>query len=175
MGISDYMKALRQQIGPALVLAPGVAAIVRDSQGRVLLQKRSDNHEWGLPAGAIDPGESPAQALLREVWEETGLRVVPVRVAGVFGGADGFRFTYLNGDQVEYTVIVFECRVVGGTLCPRDGEALELRYFDPTKMPPLRAGYPRALFTRPSDAHGVFYQWDDSWLSTCCPETEEPE
>jgi len=94
MGISTYLRDLRREVGTALALLPGVAAIIRDEHERVLLQRRSDDNTWSLPAGAIDPGEAPAQALIREVWEETGLRVVPRRILGVFGGSGGFRFTY---------------------------------------------------------------------------------
>ena len=100
MPISDYLKGLRAAIGHEMILNPGVAAIIRDEAGRVLLQKRSDDGSWSLPAGAIDPGESPAQAVVREAYEETGLRVVPEKVAGVFGG-EGFRHTYPNGDVIR--------------------------------------------------------------------------
>lgn len=61
MSISSYLSNLRAKIGPALVLMPGVAGIVRDVEGRVLLQRRTDNGEWSLPAGSVDPGEEPAQ------------------------------------------------------------------------------------------------------------------
>jgi 8-oxo-dGTP pyrophosphatase MutT (NUDIX family) len=141
---------------------PSIAAIVRDPAGRVLLQRRSDNGAWGLPAGAIDPGEAPALALVREVWEETGLVVAPERIAGVFGGADGFRFVYPNGDRIETTVVVFECRVLGGELGGRDDETIELRYFAPDEMPPLAAGYPRDLFGAALGREAVF-QWDPGW------------
>ncbi|MDH7571556.1 MAG: NUDIX domain-containing protein [Armatimonadota bacterium] len=162
MPISAYLKSLRDQIGSRLVLMPGVAAVIRDDEGRVLLMRRRDDETWGLPAGATDPGEAPAQTLLREVWEETGLRVAPVRILGVFGGEPGFRFTYPNGDVVEYTAILFECRVVGGSLHPRDGEALELRYFAPGEMPALRVPYPRSLFHSPG--RDPYFQWDPAWL-----------
>ena len=127
---------------------PGVAAIVRDDENRVLFIRRADNGEWGLPAGAIDPGESPAAAAAREVREETGLEVRPTRIAGVFGGR-GFRVRYENGDEAEYTVIVFDCEVVGGKLSPTDGEALELRYFAPDDAPELQVAYPRSLLRPP--------------------------
>jgi 8-oxo-dGTP pyrophosphatase MutT (NUDIX family) len=148
MPISRYLKELRAYVGSQLILIPGVAAVIRDETGRVLLHSRSDEEWWSLPAGAIEPGESPADAVVREVGEETGLEVVPERILGVFGGS-GFRHVYPNGDAVEYTVVVFECRVNGGRLHPFDGEALELRYFDPEEMPGLALSYPSELFRSP--------------------------
>ena len=151
MPISDFLRDLRAVVGKRLLMLPGVAAIVRDSEGRVLFIRRADNGHWGLPAGAIDPGETPADAVMREVREETGLEVRPSRVAGVFGGA-GFRVRYENGDEAEYTVIVFDCEAIGGSLMPVDGEALELRYFAPNEAPPLAVAYPRSLIDRPPRA-----------------------
>lgn len=145
MPISDYLRGLRARVGTDLLLVPGVSALIRDGSGRVLLQRRADDGQWGLPAGAIDPGETPAMAVRREVWEETGLRVEPVVVRGVFGG-EGFRFTYPNGDVSEYTVVMFECRVLGGQLSCLDGESLELRWFAPAEMPMLKAPYPPEVF-----------------------------
>lgn len=148
MPISDYLRDLRALVGSRLLLLPGVAGIVRDAEDRVLFMRRADNGEWGLPAGAIDPGETPAEAIAREVREETGLEVRPARIAGVFGGR-GFRVCYENGDEAEYTVIVFDCEVVGGQLSPNDGEALELRYFAPDEAPALQVAYPRSLLRPP--------------------------
>ena len=147
MPVSDYIKGIRAATGHERLLNPGVAAIIRDERGRVLLQHRSDDGSWSLPAGAIDPGETPAQAVVREAHEETGLHVVPEKVAGVFGG-EGFRHTYPNGDQIEIVSIVFLCRVTGGTLGGLDGETLELRYVAPDSFPeaPILSLYPKALF-----------------------------
>jgi ADP-ribose pyrophosphatase YjhB (NUDIX family) len=147
--ISTYLRELRGIVGQRLLLLPGVSAIVRDDAQRVLFIRRADDGRWGLPAGAVDPGESPAEAIVREVREETGLAVRVTRVAGVFGGAD-YRHRYPNGDEAEWVVAVFECDVVGGELTPLDGEALELRYFAPEDAPTLQLPYPRALFERPS-------------------------
>lgn len=152
MPISTYLHELRAVVGARLLLMPGVAAIVRDGSQRVLFMRRADDGRWGLPAGAIDPGESPAQAIVREVREETGLDARPTRVAGVFGGP-GFRHRYPNGDEVEWTVTVFECEILGGELAPQDGEALALRYFAAEDAPTLQLPYPRTLFEHaPSDA-----------------------
>jgi len=144
MGISPYLKKLRSHIGSDLVMMPSVAAIIRNEAGQVLFLVRADNGLWDLPAGAIDPGETPAQAVVREVHEETGLVVEPTAVAGVFGG-EPFRLRY-GEDIVEYTVTVFECRVIGGTLGALDDETAELHFLDVAQRPKLNAPFPDALF-----------------------------
>ena len=166
--MSPYLRALRAKIGTDLVLLPGVAAIVRDTQGRILLQRRSDDRRWSLPAGAIDPGEEPARAVVREVWEETGLLVVPERILGVMGGLP-FRHTYPNGDQVEATTIVFQCSAVGGSLAPRDEESLEVRYFAADAMPPLVMPYPPHFFRTADQPAVPFFRWDAGWLQELEP------
>ncbi|MET0422796.1 MAG: NUDIX domain-containing protein [Actinoplanes sp.] len=57
-----------------------------DRQGALLLQLRDGNapyypHVWGLPGGAVEPGETPAEAAVRELWEETSLTPsAPIRL-----------------------------------------------------------------------------------------------
>ncbi len=134
MPMSGYIANLRAKIGHDLLMSPGVAAIIHNDRDEILLQRRSDNGRWGLPGGAIDPGEEPADAVVREVLEETGLRVVPVRVVGVYGGPD-LHLTYPNGDQVMVISITFLCRVVGGLLQVDGDESLELKYFSLDNLP----------------------------------------
>lgn len=149
-------------VGTALLQVPSVGAIIHDAEGRILLQRRSSDGSWSLPAGAIDPGETPAEAVVREVWEETGLHVRPARLAALFSG-DRFRHTYENGDRVEYMIALFECDVVGGALQGQDDETIELRYFDLEAMPPLAIDYPREIFRRDRDAP-TYFDWEDAWL-----------
>jgi mutator protein MutT len=146
MAISPYMKNLRDHVGTDLLLMPGVAGIVRNEAGEILFQRRTDDGQWGLPAGAVDPGESPAAAIVREMREETGLQVEAVGIIGVFGGA-AFRHHYPNGDTVEYLSIIFECRVVGGALGGEDDETLELKYFSLAERPALPLPFPAEIFT----------------------------
>lgn len=146
--MSPYMRGLRELVGTRLVLIPAVAAIVRDDRGRVLLVKTTHGH-WSLPAGAVDPGESPRQAAIREAREETGLEVAPVRLVEALGGLP-FRVTYGNGDVVEATVCVFECEVVGGELACDGVETTEARWAEPEEAAAaLAPAYPAALFARP--------------------------
>lgn len=131
-GISDYAKGLRAKIGQACILSPGAAALIFDEQGRILLQRRGDTGTWGMIGGGIDPDESPANAVVREVWEETGLHVTPERLVSVFGGPDHV-FTYPNGDQAAVISFTFACKVVDGIPTPDGVESLELAWFDPAE------------------------------------------
>lgn len=139
----SHILHLRRMIGHDLLMVPSVAAVIRDEQGRLLLQRKAGTEGWSLPAGAIEPGELPEQALRREVFEETGFKLLTVSLAGAFGGA-AFRHTYPNGDQVEYTVILYHCEVQRPAVPPSDKETVELGYFDENDMPPLALPYPKA-------------------------------
>jgi 8-oxo-dGTP pyrophosphatase MutT (NUDIX family) len=146
MAISTHFRQLRNKIGHDLLQIPGVAAVIHNQAGRVLLQQNTGDQTWGLPAGSIEPGETPAQAIVREVWEETNLKVKPAQILGVFGGKN-FRYTYANGDRVEYLVVLFKCEVIGPVqeLRGRDGETADLQYFVPEEMPTLAMSYPLEL------------------------------
>jgi 8-oxo-dGTP pyrophosphatase MutT (NUDIX family) len=130
MPISEYLRDLRTLIGTKLVLMPSVAALVFDDAGRVLLARHSTGGGgvWSTPGGAIDPDESPQDAVVREVWEELRRAVEPIRCLGTVGGRD-FRITYANGDEVAYVITAFECRLLGGEMQPDGDEVLEARYF----------------------------------------------
>lgn len=127
MPASPYISGLRAKIGTDLLMMPSACALLFDGDGRLLLAKSATVDLWMVIGGAIDPGETPAGAAVRECWEEAGVLVEPVRLVGVFGGP-GFGFTYENGDRVAFIITAFEVRHVSGT--PRaDGvEASELRY-----------------------------------------------
>jgi 8-oxo-dGTP pyrophosphatase MutT (NUDIX family) len=150
MAMSEFYRALRDKVGNTLVLMPAVAAIVRDERGRVLLQQKHDD-SWSLPAGAIEPGESPSDAVVREVLEETGLTVVPTRVAAVVGG-ESCRVRYSNGDEVEYLVTVFDCTVFSVSGSPAPDETKRVAYFDVEQMPQLAFAYPAEIFRRAGEA-----------------------
>ena len=155
MPISAHIKRLREAVGSELLLLPGVAAVVRDAEGRVLLHRRADDGHWALPSGAIDPGETPAAAVVREVHEETGLVVQPARIVGVFGWPR-LRHRYPNGDLVEYLVVVFRCEITGGALEARDGESTGFRWCTPDELATLPLPYPPALFAPDAEVAPVF-------------------
>ena len=148
MSISDYYHKLRAKVGTDLIFMPSVAAILRNSEDEILFQYPGEGEYWSLPAGAIEPGEAPAQELIREVWEETGLTVRPNKLLGIFGG-ESFRFTYPNGDQVEYNVFVFECNIICGKSTAIDGESAYLRFIKKENKPQLALPYPDFIYNKP--------------------------
>lgn len=157
MAMSPHVRALRERMGSVRLLLPSVTALVFDDAGRLLLVRQQDGGVWATPGGAIDPDESPADAVVREAWEETGLDVEPVRLAGVYGGAP-FVVRYPNGDETQYVITAFECRVRAGTPRPDGQETLDVRYWseqDAAKLP--LAGWLRHVlahfFVRPAAAH----------------------
>ncbi|MGD8794946.1 MAG: NUDIX domain-containing protein [Anaerolineae bacterium] len=135
MPISSYIAELRAKIGQALLLLPAAAAIIQDEEGRVLLIRRGDGRGWSLPGGMMEPGERIAEAVVREVWEETGLEVEPVRLVGVYSDPAHTHITFPNGDEVHFVSSTFACRVVGGRLRPDGDESLEVAYFAPEALP----------------------------------------
>jgi len=110
-----------------------------------------------LIAGAIEIGETPAQAVCREALEESGLIVRPDRIIGVFGG-EKHRFAYRNGDKVEYLTIVFECTITGGELNPDNEEMKDLKFFKENEIPPIANPYPQEIFERRTTDKAIFEQ-----------------
>lgn len=144
MPISEFYRAIRERVGTTLLLMPAVAAVIRDGEGRILLQQQHDD-TWSLPAGAIEPGESPSDAVAREVAEETGLVVRAETILAVLGG-EQCRVRYSNQDEVEYVVTVFTCSVIGGALITANDETKRLEYFAASEMPRLNFPYPLQVF-----------------------------
>ena len=121
-------------VSKATQIRPGVAAILRDSNGRILLQRRSDNGLWGLPGGSVEIGESVRDAIVREVREETGLAVEVLRLIGVYSDPAIQIVRYADGNVVHYISTLFACRILGGTLETCE-ETLALEFFDPNDLP----------------------------------------
>ena len=112
---------------------PCVGAVIKDEAGRLLLIRRGREPAaglWSIPGGRIEPGESDASALVREVLEETGLTVVPGQLLGV-------------GERPGLAGAVFDIRdylavVTGGELAAGD-DADDARWSAPAELARLEA------------------------------------
>ncbi len=110
---------------------PCVGAIVRDGDGRLLLIQRGHDPEagrWSLPGGRVEPGETDAQALAREMLEETGLIVTPGPLVGAVERPG-------TGDTV-LDIRDYAATVTGGTLAAGD-DAADARWVPPVDVTSL--------------------------------------
>jgi len=129
MAMSPYIRELRSAVGNKRLIIASVAGIIRDDSGeRVLLVQDCDAGLWSTPGGALEPEDTPANAVIREVWEETGLTVAIERLLGVYGGPE-FIVRYANGDETQYVSTMFECRIVSGELRPDQDEVQAAGFF----------------------------------------------
>lgn len=134
MPTPDFIQDLRSKIGHDPLWLPGAAAVVYDDADRVLLVRRADSGRWTLITGIIDPGEQPAQAIVREVQEETGVVVevehlVSVDVVGPM--------IFPNQDVCRFLSLVFRCRYASGEARVNDDESMDVRWFSLEDLPPL--------------------------------------
>lgn len=105
----------------------GTSAIIFNNEGKFLLTKRADNGQWCLPGGAVESGESLAEACEREVFEETGLIVRVRRLVGVYSHPDQL-VVYPDGHKAFIVAIHFEVKVMDGKLGLSD-ETSDFGYF----------------------------------------------
>lgn len=99
----DYIKKIRKKVGKDKIFLNFTSGILHNS-GKILLQIRADRGTWGLPGGAIELGESAAEALMREFYEETGIKVIPVKLQNVY---TKYTDSYPNGDEAQVITILY--------------------------------------------------------------------
>lgn len=134
----------------ATVVVPVAYAVLRDPHGRLLLVRRCDTGDWELPGGRVDPGESVATALRREVAEECGLAV---RVRGIAGLYTDPGHVVDDGVTVRQPFAVCLHATAGpGVPRPDHRETGDARWFTPDEIAGL-AMQP-AVRLRVSDALG---------------------
>lgn len=132
--MSNYVMELRKAVGHRPLLQVGASVIVEDRQGRILLQRRSDNHLWGYAGGSVELDETVEDAAKRELLEETGLRANRLELFGVFSGPE-LHYIYPNGDEVSNIDIVYLCTDYSGTLKCQPGEVEALAFFAADCLP----------------------------------------
>ena len=127
MPMSSYVRSLREQVGHDLLLLPGVTAIIRDGE-RFLLARQRDTERWSLIGGGIEPGETPQEAIVREVREELGVTPTIGEIIGAYGGTP-LQTTLPNGDQIAYVTIAFRCTLPSTAFTLESAELIETRWF----------------------------------------------
>lgn len=145
-------------VGTTVLEVPTVSVVAYDEADRVLLVQHAEGSDWTTPGGMIEPFELPADAAVREAWEETGLHVELTGLIGVFGGPL-CTSTYANGDTLSWVASVFAAKPIGGTLRPDGEETLDVRWFARGDVRSVRCRPHVALFLEAawaSDRRGHF-------------------
>lgn len=118
------------------VIEAGVAFIVRNDEGQILLHRREEEDGWSPPSGTLRGGEKIGAALEREIEEETGLDVEMTRLVAIHSDPTHQVIRTTDGQLTHFVTCVFTCRRTGGRLRP-NGEAPEWDWFDPQRLPEL--------------------------------------
>jgi ADP-ribose pyrophosphatase YjhB (NUDIX family) len=132
----DYWRDLRAAFGPGPLITVGSGVIVRQGQ-TVLLQKRRDGGDWGIPGGVKELGEPLEETARRELLEETGLLAGSLRFLVVCSGPQ-FTHVYPDGNRIEHVAALYEATEVEGELRVDELETLELGYFDVEGLPHMQ-------------------------------------
>lgn len=132
----NYIAWIRGKLGESEIFLNFAAGVIKNDKGEILLQKRGDGRGWGLPGGALELGESCSDAAMREVFEETGLKVNIISLLGVY--SSGKYATVLgNGDRYQPVITAFYCKKISGKLTKDGTETLDLKYFSKINLPQL--------------------------------------
>ncbi|MFF3392031.1 NUDIX domain-containing protein [Streptomyces sp. NPDC002669] len=142
----SYIWSLRRQVGSRKLLVPGAQVLLIDAGGRGLFQQRADNGVWELPAGACEEDGDFADAAVREVAEETGLRVErdDLVAFGTLSDPRVHTLTYPNGDVTHCFALCFVARRWSGVLSPGADE-VRRALFRPLDDPPRPLHPPTAV------------------------------
>lgn len=103
------------------------AAVIFDANKNIFLVKSTYQrvHPWGLPGGSLEYGEQPEEAVIREIWEETGLSVCIEK------------FLLVSSWLPDRVGLYYLCRITEGTFQPSD-EVSEFDYFSIDNLPDIR-------------------------------------
>ncbi|MCT4355873.1 NUDIX domain-containing protein [Streptomyces sp. Je 1-79] len=129
----DYFRDPRAPKANSVV--PSVTVVVRDDAGRLLLIHKTDNDLWALPGGGHDIGERIADTAVREVEEETGIRVEVDGMVGLYTDPEHV-LAYDDGEVRQQFSICFLAHPVGGSV-RTSSESKEVRWVDPADLEDL--------------------------------------
>jgi ADP-ribose pyrophosphatase YjhB (NUDIX family) len=108
-------------------LVPSVNVVVVNDTGEILMIRRTDNDNWAVPGGAIDLGESVAQAAVRETREESGIECEITGIVGIYSDPKHVILYTSNGEARQEFSIVLAARPLSGQPTP-SSESSEVRW-----------------------------------------------
>lgn len=126
--VESWLEGVAPGVAGYVTAKTAVGAIVGNEQGELLLIKRTDNHQWFIPTGWADVGYSLSEVVIKEVAEEVGLLVEPMRIVGI---VDGLR----AGAPHAFHSTLFACKLLGGELKIHPLECEDAGWFAEGELP----------------------------------------
>ena len=133
-----FRMALDDRISHIPFIQTGSAIIIRNPNGQILLQERTDRNKWGLPGGCQELGEDLRVTAVREAYEETGIKLDPsmIELIDTLSG-ESRKNSYPNGDIVYNNTSLFlaDVSISDVSTLKGDSETKRLRFFYPDEIP----------------------------------------
>lgn len=133
-----FRMALDDRISHIPFIQTGAAIIIRNENGQILLQERTDRNKWGLPGGCQDLGEDLRITAVREAYEETGIKLDPneIQLIDTLSG-ESRKNSYPNGDIVYNNTSLYlaDVSMEDASNLKGDSETKRLKFFNPEEVP----------------------------------------
>ena len=133
-----FRMALDERISHIPFIQTGAAIIIRNENGQILLQERTDRNKWGLPGGCQDLGEDLRFTAVREAYEETGIKLDPyeIKLIDALSG-ESRKNSYPNGDIVYNNTSLYlaDVSMEDASNLKGDSETKRLQFFNPDEVP----------------------------------------
>ena len=133
-----FRMALDDRISHIPFIQTGAAIIIRNENGQILLQERTDRDKWGLPGGCQDLGEDLRVTAVREAFEETGIKLNPnkIKLIDTLSG-ESRKNSYPNGDIVYNNTSLYlaDVSMEDAYSLKGDSETKRLRFFNLEEVP----------------------------------------
>lgn len=133
-----FRMALDERINHIPFIQTGAAIIIRNENGQILLQERTDRNKWGLPGGCQDLGEDLRVTAVREAYEETGIKLNPneIKLIDTLSGKTR-KNSYPNGDIVYNNTSLYlaDVSMEDASNLKGDSETKRLQFFNPDEVP----------------------------------------
>ena len=133
-----FRMALDERISHIPFIQTGAAMIIRNKEGKILLQERTDRNKWGLPGGCQELGEDLRNTAIREAYEETGIKIKieAIKLIDTISG-ESRKNSYQNGDIVYNNTSLYLADISDDDIAylKGDSETKRLKFFKVEELP----------------------------------------
>lgn len=131
-----FRMALDERIRHIPFIQTGAAVIIRNDEGKILLQERTDRNKWGLPGGCQELGENLRQTAVREAYEETGIELDSNKLILIDTlSGESRKNSYPNGDIVYNNTSLYLADITNNYKLKGDSETKRLEFFNTNDVP----------------------------------------